>query len=83
MPTKNTTKELTHDEIMVALNLADVDRLAVESEIESQKSADKNATDAVLIEKIEMLLVVLEHDHLDNVDKIPVRKKLLELVGRM
>ena len=74
---------LSHEEIMQALNLADVDRLAIESGIKSQVSADKNATDAVLIDKIEMLLVVLEHPNIDDVDKMPIRKKLIELVGRM
>jgi hypothetical protein len=30
-----------------------------------------------------MLLVVLEHPNIDDVDKMPIRKKLIELVGRM
>lgn len=80
------TKEprpLTKEEIIHANNLADVDRMAIESEIKSQVSADKNATDAVLIDKVEMLLVVLEHPNVDDVDKIPIRKKLIELVERM
>lgn len=74
---------LSHEEIMEALNLADVDRLSIESEIEAQRVMNKNEVDKILIDKIEMLLVVLEHPNVDEVDKMPIRKKLVELVDRM
>lgn len=65
------------------LGLADTDRMNFEHTWRSQDVADKNATDAVLIDKIEMLLVVLEHPEIDSVDAMPIKKKLMELVERL
>ena len=63
--------------------VSDVDRLSIQSEIEAQKVLNRIETDRVLINKIEMLLVVLEHDKIDNVDAMPIKKKLIRLVNRM
>jgi len=66
-----------------AFDYSDVDRLSIECDIASQKVADQIELDKVLLEKIEMLLLVLEHDHVDKIERGVASDKLRELINRL
>jgi hypothetical protein len=61
----------------------DIDQLGIESDIEAQAVANRNETDRVLISKIETCADLIESANLDGVDLGFVRRKLIELVGRL
>ena len=77
------TKVLSSQEITEMLNLADVDKKVLEGDLKTQRIANKNATDQVLLEKIEMLLLVLESPHIDNLERAIANRKLGRAINRL
>jgi hypothetical protein len=74
---------LTPEQVADLLGVADIDRKNMEADIEAQAVANKNETDRVLLEKIETCANLIESANLDDVDLGFVRRKLMELVGRL
>lgn len=61
----------------------DIERLTLEMDKEAQRVADMNATNIVLIGKIEILIRVLESEHFEPAFKEMYWRKMDELIKRL
>lgn len=66
-----------------ATDIAGIHRQSFESDFMAQRVADKNDTDMVLIDKISIVLEVIECDSVDEIERGIAQNKLGELIGRL
>ncbi len=82
-PTLPELPEIDPEILETLLGLSDIDRKNFECDWKAQKVANKNATDAVLVTKIDTLLTVLESPHFEPTFKELYWRKMDELVRRL
>lgn len=78
-----TKKILSPQEVADLLGCSEIERKSTDASIRAQEVADKNETDRVLIEKVVTCADLLDLANLDEIDLGLVRRKLMELVGRL
>jgi hypothetical protein len=82
---KTTEKEqpLTPEQVAALIGVGEIDRMSMELDIESQRAANINEQNRVLMEKVRLCASLLECDRLDDLDFGIVRKKMIELVAKL
>jgi hypothetical protein len=83
MRKKDTQEPLTPEQIAQRLDVGDIDRQSMALDIESQRAANLNERERVVMEKIRLCASLLDCDRLDNIDFGLIRSKMLELVAKL